>query len=76
MTNKGFVGITQHAINTGDDVAVFHGCGVPVILRGHSGGISYRLIGGAYIAGLMRGELVDGSVSGVEIRSISEFHTD
>ena len=74
VTKRGFVGLSHHHIRAGtstagDTIAVFLACGVPAILRRMTGYLSdanYTLIGGAYIAGLMRGELVEGHAPGYE----------
>ncbi|KAH7409029.1 heterokaryon incompatibility protein-domain-containing protein [Cadophora sp. MPI-SDFR-AT-0126] len=58
-TEKGFVGLAPIGAKVGDLVVVFGGGAMPFVLRqsGESEG-SFRLVGGCYVHGLMRGEAV------------------
>ena len=53
---RGYVGIVPDAAREGDLVCVFYGGCVPFILREVEGRGCYRLIGEAYVYGLMEGE--------------------
>ena len=55
-TKKGFVGIGPDKIQKGDLVAVLFGADTPLILR--PDGISFKLVGAAYVHGIMRGEMI------------------
>ena len=45
-------------VKSGDRIAVFHGCNVPVLVRGVSGpsGGCYRIVGETYLSDMMSGE--------------------
>lgn len=71
-TSSGSIGICPRNIRRGDAVAIIRGCRVPVILRKQEQ--YFRLVGPAYVSGIMQGEalsrihLVDGpSFSRVDI---------
>lgn len=55
VTEKGYVGLGADSVQTGDKVFVFPGGLVPFVLRTSIEG-SYRLVGEAYVHGIMRGE--------------------
>ena len=55
VTKKGYVGLSAKSIQTGDKVFVFPGGFVPFVLRASVEGY-YRLVGEAYVHGIMRGE--------------------
>ena len=55
VTQKGYVGLGAKSIQTGDKVFVFPGGFVPFVLRASTDGY-YRLVGEAYVHGIMRGE--------------------
>ena len=55
-TKKGYIGLGPASAEEGDVVAVLLGCEVPFMLRKEEDG-QYRLIGEAYIHGIMFGEL-------------------
>ena len=70
VTRKGYVGLGAKSLQIGDKVFVFPGGLVPFVLRGPVEGY-YRLVGEAYVHGIMRGEaLKDPSceLSRVDIR--------
>ncbi|KAK1829418.1 heterokaryon incompatibility protein-domain-containing protein [Podospora conica] len=56
-TTKGMLGIAPKCIQEEDEVFLIAGLGLPMILRPVAGASTYRLVGPAYIAGVMRGEL-------------------
>lgn len=57
VTMKGYVGLSTEHVQRGDTIAILKGAQVPFILRAHGEG-TYRLIGEAYIDGIMDGEAV------------------
>lgn len=60
VTESGYLGLGPGAAKSGDCVVVILGLRTPFILRPQSGG-KYRIIGDAYVHGIMEGELVAGS---------------
>ena len=56
-TKTGWYGIAHRLIREGDVCCVFEGVRVPFVLRPVSGG-GYKLVGDAYVHGIMRGEAV------------------
>ncbi|KAK8187774.1 heterokaryon incompatibility protein-domain-containing protein [Phyllosticta capitalensis] len=64
QTASGYVGLVPDAAVQGDVVAVLAGGGVPYVLRevpGEKEG-TYRLVGPAYVEGIMGGEAMEGKV--------------
>lgn len=63
-TPRKLVGLGPKGTKDGDVIAILYGCSVPVILHPVSddggGLIGYRLIGEAFVYGMMDGEAVDG----------------
>ena len=57
VTKKGYIGLGAKSVQRGDKVFVFPGGLVPFVLRGPIEGY-YRLIGEAYVHGIMRGEVL------------------
>lgn len=57
VTEKGFYGLGSQLTQEGDVVAVFPGLRVPYVLR--PTGDMYKLVGAAYVHGVMCGELLD-----------------
>ncbi|KAK1964102.1 ankyrin and HET domain-containing protein [Colletotrichum sublineola] len=57
VTRGGRFGRSNYTIRPGDAVAVLHGANLPVILR--KAGPCYKFIGGAYVSGIMYGEVMD-----------------
>ena len=55
VTEKGYIGLGAKSVQTGDKVFVFPGGLVPFVLRTSKEGY-YRLVGEAYVHGIMRGE--------------------
>ncbi|KIV99177.1 hypothetical protein, variant [Verruconis gallopava] len=58
-TEKGFYGIGPQLVQKDDVVMVPTGFMIPFVLRPTSSGKSYRLVGAAYVQGVMRGEVLD-----------------
>ena len=66
LTSKGYYGVGHNLLEIGDECLVIRGANVPFVIRkaqsaqqnGH-GSRQYRLIGEAYIQGIMKGELFD-----------------
>lgn len=65
-TRNGYYGVSHLTVEAGDVCCVFRGANVPFVLRGvecseHSQGSTdvYRLVGEAYIQGIMKGEVLD-----------------
>ena len=59
-TRKGYFGIGTQSLDEGDSVWIVPGSPVPLILRHVEGCGRYRLIGGAYVHGIMNGESLQG----------------
>lgn len=58
-TSTGHFGYAPEATEEGDTLVIFFGVGVPFVLRPVEDG-QYRLIGGAYVSGIMHGEFLGG----------------
>lgn len=54
----GFIGLGHTSIVEGDEVWILSGCPTPMVLRRTSSGKMYRVVGEAYIHGIMHGEYV------------------
>jgi hypothetical protein len=54
VTTGGRVGLIPLSAKVGDDVGLFAGCRVPFVLRKFKNG--YRIMGDAYVHGVMNGE--------------------
>jgi hypothetical protein len=65
---KGYMGIGPRSVQSGDSVAIFSGLKLPFIIRPHQE--SYRMIGPAYIHGIMHGERWPGDPSRLEYITI------
>ena len=68
-TAKGYLGIGEILLQTGDLVCVLFGAGVPMILRPI--GRSYRVVGECYLHGIMEGEAL---AEGLSRRQWFELH--
>ena len=55
-TNEGYMGLAPAATRAGDFVAIVPGCDVPLVLRPE--GNCFRILGEAYVHGIMSGEIV------------------
>jgi hypothetical protein len=54
LTEKGMMGLLPFAAKVGDSVGVFAGCRIPYILRASED--EYKIVGDAYLHGMMDGE--------------------
>jgi len=59
FTRKGYYSLGPYIAKPGDICCVLFGATVPFILRKADGASHYKLVGEAYIHGLMRGEAVN-----------------
>jgi hypothetical protein len=61
VTERGDLGMGPTVLEAGDEVWILPGADVPLILRrSASSGEEYRLVGEAYVHGIMQGEAVAG----------------
>ncbi|KAK2011311.1 heterokaryon incompatibility protein [Colletotrichum eremochloae] len=72
LTDSGYLGLGGRSMEEGDAVWVVAGCPSPLVLRevpvaSISGPFSYRLVGEAYLHGIMHGEAVDDGVQWEDI---------
>ncbi|KDN65108.1 putative heterokaryon incompatibility protein [Colletotrichum sublineola] len=72
LTDSGHLGLGGRSMEEGDAVWVVAGCQSPLVLRevpvaSISGPFSYRLVGEAYLHGIMHGEAVDDGVQWEDI---------
>jgi Heterokaryon incompatibility protein (HET) len=56
VTRKGYIGVGCQSIEVGDDILVPFGCSVPLTVRKF--GKNFKVVGDAYVSGIMQGELV------------------
>ncbi|KAG6355000.1 hypothetical protein INS49_004081 [Diaporthe citri] len=64
QTENGFIGsITRHAV-PGVKIAILYNCDMPVVLRPSAQGDTYEVVGGCFVEGYMKGELVEDIKSG------------
>jgi hypothetical protein len=54
VTGLGMIGMLPNAAKVGDSVGFFAGCRIPFVLRKSEEG--YRMVGDAYLHGVMNGE--------------------
>lgn len=59
LTRKGYYSLGPCVAAPGDMCCVIAGAAVPFILRRVNGGAEYKLVGEAYVNGLMHGEVTD-----------------
>ncbi|POS70226.1 hypothetical protein DHEL01_v211380 [Diaporthe helianthi] len=57
VTEDGHVGLGPQVTEPGDVVCILKGANVPLLLRPEAGGIKFKLVGEAYIEGMMFGEI-------------------
>lgn len=57
-TANGYIGIGPHSLEHGDVVVVVRGSRMPLVLRQEA--VHFRLVGPAYVSGIMQGEAVTG----------------
>ncbi|OHW99190.1 ankyrin and het domain-containing protein [Colletotrichum incanum] len=67
-TGGHYFGRCNHSVQPGDVVALLFGCTLPVILRKTQPG--FKLVGAAYVSGLMYGELMDNPRSDLSVQRI------
>jgi prepilin-type processing-associated H-X9-DG protein len=58
LTEEGYMGIGPELMESGDRVCIVFGCPYPVLLRKVENASCYRLVGDAYIYGMMQGEMM------------------
>jgi hypothetical protein len=58
LSHKGYVGLCPPETEPGDTIAVFAGVKLPYIIRLNTNGSTWKLIGEAYVHGIMDGEYV------------------
>jgi hypothetical protein len=61
-TDRHFVGLIPQNARVGDQICILYGCSVPVVLRKYKaldGNFYWRLVGDAYVHGVMDGELFE-----------------
>ncbi|KZL70892.1 Ankyrin and HET domain-containing protein [Colletotrichum tofieldiae] len=68
VTRENRCGRSNYTIQPGDVIAVLFGSDLPVVLRGD--GPCYKFIGGAYVSGMMYGEMKDNFSIGLRAESI------
>jgi hypothetical protein len=67
----GYIGLLPLATKIGDEVAIFHGCDTPFVIRRSEPAQLYKLIGECYVHGMMQGELFENprfSIENIAIR--------
>jgi len=55
-TEGGYMGLVSGDVQAGDEIWLLKGCKVPVVLRACGGGEERRVVGDAYVHGVMYGE--------------------
>ena len=55
-TEMGYMGLVSGDVQTGDEIWLLKGSKVPIVLRACSNGKDWRLVGDAYVHGVMHGE--------------------
>jgi Heterokaryon incompatibility protein (HET) len=68
LTDRGYLGQVPHSARIGDKVCIFLGSNVPHVIRPVDGGF-FRLLGTAYIHGIMQGEAMEAEES-VNVREL------
>ncbi|KAK1072240.1 hypothetical protein LTR74_002814 [Friedmanniomyces endolithicus] len=58
-TRNGLVGVGMPGVRAGDQVTIWFGAPVPFIVRECEDDDTYKLVGAAYVAGIMEGQMVD-----------------
>jgi hypothetical protein len=59
VTERGFYGIGPPLVKVGDVIAVPQGFMIPYVLRATKDENKYKLVGAAFVQGIMRGEVLD-----------------
>lgn len=70
ITSMGYIGLLPLATKIGDQVAIFHGCDAPFVIRRSKPDRFYTLIGECYVHGMMEGELFEDPRFPVEVIAI------
>jgi hypothetical protein len=71
ITSMGYICLLPLATKIGDEVAIFHGCDTPFVIRRSEPAQLYKLIGECYVHGMMQGELFENprfSIENIAIR--------
>jgi hypothetical protein len=68
-TSKGYLGLVPGGVQVGDELAIFKGGAVPFVFRKLGDQDTFKLVGEAYIHGMMHGEAL-------ELKSLSEKRFD
>lgn len=71
-TKEGYMGLGPNALQIGDLVCTLFGCNNPLILRPQNG--HYRLVGAAYVHGVMEGEMIQWWEDGKLTKREFEIH--
>ncbi|KAK1073449.1 hypothetical protein LTR74_001858 [Friedmanniomyces endolithicus] len=58
-TRNGLAGVGMPGVSAGDQVTIWFGAPVPFIVRECEDDDTYKLVGAAYVAGIMEGQMVD-----------------
>lgn len=59
VSESGYLGVGQESVEEGDQIVIFFGARIPFVIRERSDG-KHSIIGGAYVDGIMNGELLQG----------------
>ena len=66
-SGKHYIGMGSKSVEVGDQIWLLRGANVPFILRrAGNGNGNYRLIGEAYVHGIMHGEAMEGRLGSVQ----------
>jgi hypothetical protein len=57
VTMSGYMGVAPASIRQGDAIVLVSGLQTPLVVRPVGGGTTYKLLGPAYVLGMMEGEL-------------------
>ncbi|KAK1752724.1 heterokaryon incompatibility protein-domain-containing protein [Echria macrotheca] len=68
VTERGYIGLAPWNAKVGDEVCVLKGAKTPFLLREKEGG-KHRLVGEAYVLGIMEGEAMQGDDVGERMRT-------
>jgi hypothetical protein len=71
-TRSGYLGLGSECLRHGDEVWIVPGSPIPLIFRAVGDGSHYRLVGGTYLHGFMKGEAVDPLVRGKSAEEIDK----
>ncbi|KAI0112024.1 heterokaryon incompatibility protein-domain-containing protein [Nemania sp. FL0031] len=71
-TESGYLGLGSESLRSGDEVWIVPGSPVPLIFRTVGGRSRYRLVGGTYLHGFMKGEAVDPLIRGMSTEEVEK----